>query len=204
MKAPGLEWVPFMLLASRAGFAANPQPAAIRPCRRHRWAAGLLSFAGGVSRAMATGAGAWRSSKSGIRRAYILWLCTGSLDWNHFDRCFLRILQGWLFFWFVWGFIWSPWDWVALLPSFAATPALSLKWIWRQSSLYWLYQRGCFFRDTGYHLQIHIKDRQSLPLPSQSAGVALGTRCVSCMSSSIGLFVKITEFVKVWGFFPFQ
>lgn len=145
MKAPGLEWVPFMLLASRAGFAANPQPAAVRLCRRHRWAAGLLSFAGGVSRAMATGAGAWRSSKSGIRRAYILWLCTGSLDWNHFDRCFLRILQGWLFFWFVWGFIWSPWDWVALLPSFAATPALSLKWIWRQSSLYWLYQRGCFF-----------------------------------------------------------
>lgn len=64
---------PRLFIPLQAVFAGcKPQPAAVRPCRGHHQAVGLLSFAGGVSQAMATGARAWRTSKSGIRRAYIL------------------------------------------------------------------------------------------------------------------------------------
>lgn len=126
------------------------------------------------------------------------------LDQNHFDRSFLRILKGWLFFLFVSGFFWSLWNYtLGCLPSsFAATQVLSLKWTLRQSSLYLPYQQGAPSQDTEYHLQTSIKERDSL-LPSQCDAVALGRRCISCMTSSIGPFVNIAGFVKVVGFFFF-
>lgn len=148
--------MPFTLITSWAVFAAYKPNTSSWQLPNAWWGTGRA-----VSRALATVAGAWRSWKCGIRRVYILWLCTASLHWKHFDRCFLRILQGRLFFVWLWGLFLKSLElyaWLLTLEFCSIEFKVDIK-----TSLYLPHQQGARSQDAGYHLQNSIKETASLP-----------------------------------------